>query len=365
MVEALVVGHICLDIIPELHGDVVLEPGRLIEAGPATLSTGGAVSNTGLALVKLGVKTRLVGKVGTGLFGRAIREILNGHGEGLGDSLAEGEGTSYTVVVNLSGRDRTFLHFPGCNQTFGSDDVPDSALASAKVMHLGYPPLLARMFQNEGRELISLFRRAKEHGLITSLDLSLPDAESPSGKAPWRTILEGVLPYVDFFVPSIEELLFMLDRSRFEACRSGDAGVLGEEEVRNLGAQAMALGCRAIVLKEGERGIYLRSGAGLSQGWENRELWVPAFQVEVAGTTGAGDAAIGGFLMGFLRGLSPEKALNAAAATGACCCEAPDAVSGVRSWEQTEARIQEGWRRVPLDLSNKWVETEQGVLERI
>ena len=60
MIEAIVAGHICLDIIPRFTSDAgtqltdYLAPGRLSEVGPAALSTGGAVSNTGLSLKQIG-----------------------------------------------------------------------------------------------------------------------------------------------------------------------------------------------------------------------------------------------------------------------------------------------------------------------
>ena len=64
------------------------------------------------------------------------------------------------------------------------------------------------------------------------------------------------------------------------------------------------------------------------------------------GTTGAGDATIAGFLTALLRDVPPERALAIAAAVGACNVEAADAVSGVRSWEETLARIDAGWPTV-------------------
>jgi sugar/nucleoside kinase (ribokinase family) len=73
---------------------------------------------------------------------------------------------------------------------------------------------------------------------------------------------------------------------------------------------------------------------------------VPVFQVAtVAGTTGAGDATIAGFLASVAKGLPAEEALTMAVAVGACCVEAPDATSGVRSWDETTARVKAGWRR--------------------
>ena len=93
MIEAIVAGHICLDIIPHFPVDAgaelaaYLSPGRLSEVGAATLSTGGAVSNTGLNLKRLGVDTRLMGKMGDDLFGAAILDIVRGYGRELAEGM--------------------------------------------------------------------------------------------------------------------------------------------------------------------------------------------------------------------------------------------------------------------------------------
>ena len=65
------------------------------------------------------------------------------------------------------------------------------------------------------------------------------------------------------------------------------------------------------------------------------------------GTVGAGDATIAGFLAGLLKGETIEGALTAGVAVGACCVETPDATSGIRPWETTQARIASGWDRLP------------------
>ena len=47
-------------------------------------------------------------------------------------------------------------------------------------------------------------------------------------------------------------------------------------------------------------------------------------------------------------------------AVGGCNVEAPDAVSGVRSWEETVARVAAGWSRQTLLIdSGAWVIDEQ------
>ncbi len=84
--------------------------------------------------------------------------------------------------------------------------------------------------------------------------------------------------------------------------------------------------------------------------WAGVELWAPCFKVAVAGTTGSGDATIAGFLAGLLRDLTIEQALNMSVAVGACNVEAVDALSGIRTWEDTSRRLAGGWERQPLDL---------------
>jgi len=370
-----VAGHLCLDIIPDLArvgADQLARmflPGRLTTIGEATFSTGGAVSNTGVALHVLGLRTRLVGKLGDDLFGSAVRRFIGAYGPGLPEGFVVDPGapTAYTLIISPQGVDRCFLGFLGANDTFGGDDVDNSLLHETRLFHLGYPPLLKRMFARGGAELAHLFRRAKAAGATTSLDTALPDPYAPSGRADWRAIIAATLPHVDLFLPSAEEILYMLRRERYDAlCRAaGGPDVLPLitlDLLSELGGELLALGARVICLKLGERGLYLRSAgrsamASLGRArppdlaaWADLELWAPCFQVQVVGTTGAGDAAIAGFLSGLLRGLSPGATLTAAAAVGACCVEADDALSGIRPWEKTLRRIAGGWERHPPDF---------------
>ena len=68
----------------------------------------------------------------------------------------------------------------------------------------------------------------------------------------------------------------------------------------------------------------------------------------MVGTTGSGDATIAGFLSALLRDLSPEEAVTAAVAVGACNVEAADALSGLRTWDATWQRVRSGWARHDL-----------------
>ena len=80
------------------------------------------------------------------------------------------------------------------------------------------------MYENDGKELLKIMKKAKDAGAATSLDMASVDETSDAGGADWEKILESVLPYVDFFVPSVEELCYMLDRERFHEWQERAAG---------------------------------------------------------------------------------------------------------------------------------------------
>lgn len=359
-------GHICLDITPVFPASApyaqigeLLEPGKLLRMEQADIHTGGSVANTGLALKFLGADVRLMGKVGNDAFGAVVRQILNGYGAG-GLLVDENSSTSYSVVLAVPGIDRIFLHNPGANDSFSNTDIPEDALADAALFHFGYPPLMKKMYENNGAELSAIFRRMKEHGIATSLDLAAVDPNSEAGRADWRRILAEVLPYTDFFVPSFEELCFMLDRPRYDAlaAKGGDmTAVLDmEKDVKPLTETLISMGCRAVLIKCGTGGMYYRTAGEESMAktgsrvgldatlWANREGIQPCFRADrVRSGTGAGDTSIAAFLMAMLRGKSPKECVALAAAEGACAVTSFDALSGLKQLDVLEQRIASGW----------------------
>jgi sugar/nucleoside kinase (ribokinase family) len=388
MVEkhAVVAGHICLDIFPELDhlppGGIskLFETGQLLSIGKALFATGGPVSNTGIALHQLGIPTHLLCKIGTDLFGNAVRDLIGTHAPELAADMRIDPGTStaYTIILSFPGADRVFMGHPGASDTYGAEDIDYDLVSRADLFHFGYPPVMRRMYVDGGFELERVYQRVKEAGvvqnLLTSLDMAFPDPATPGGQANWRVIMKRVLPHVDIFLPSLDELLYMLHREQYdELVRGSGAGNLPEAAspglLRRLSSELIEMGVKIVVIKLGERGLYLRTapleileplaGSLDISAWSGEELWAPCFQVQVVGTTGAGDATIAGFLSGLLRGLPPTEAMTMAVAAGACNVEAVDALSGICSWEDTEARVKAGWPRHPLRLEEPGWEWDQ------
>lgn len=363
-------GHICLDItpvFPEKRTDSVgdlLKPGKLIQMEGADVHTGGSVANTGLAMKLLGADVTLMGKIGNDEFGGMVMNILSRYGAQDGMLVTEGESTSYSVILAIPGNDRIFLHNPGANNTFCSGDIPQQALEEAALFHLGYPPLMRNMYEHEGKELLGILKRAKEAGAATSLDMAAVDPATPAGMADWEEILEMIMPYVDFFVPSAEELCFMLDKERFEDWqkRAGDRDITEildiEKDIRPLAEQCMNFGAKVLLIKCGAKGMYYRTADRIALldvgkkaeldilGWSGKEGFEKSYVPErVLSGTGAGDTSIAAFLTAMLEGYTLEESMHLAAATGASCVAAYDALSGLKSFEALQKKIGAGWAK--------------------
>lgn len=379
----IVAGHVCLDLIPELTEDqtdmsALVAPGRLVRVGPAHVSLGGAVANVGLALHRLGAAVRLLGKTGDDPLGVVLRDLLRQVAAHLPETMivAPGEATSYSVVISPPGVDRCFLHAPAANDTFRPGEIDVSAFRRDQIFHFGYPPIMQACYDDGGHELAELFARLRSRGVLTSLDMAMPDPNSPAGQVDWRDWLAGVLPHVDLFAPSFDETLFMVDRGRFdEVTRDADGGnparLAGLPTIQSTATQLLELGARTVALKLGDEGLYLRSSDDAealatwrdrqqtsADQWRGCELLVPCFATTCVGATGSGDATVAGLLNAIARGSGPERAVLAAAGVGACSVEQADATSGVPTWQDLQQRLETweqravgwpladlGWRR--------------------
>lgn len=369
--KAIIAGHICLDITPKFPGEKqsdlarLLLPGKLIQMGEADIHTGGAVANTGLAMKLLGADVSLMGKTGTDAFGDIVCGILQKYDAVGGMIRLPQESTSYTVVLAVPGIDRIFLHNPGANDTFCADDISEEVLRETALFHFGYPPLMRRIYEQDGSELVKLFRKVKGAGCATSLDMAFPDADSPAGRADWKEILKRVLPLTDFFVPSAEELCYMLDRPRFAQWQERAAGgditeILDvDRDIRPLADVCMAYGAKVLLIKCGASGMYYRtadektlSGVGSrveldAEAWKTREGFERSYVPErVLFGTGAGDTSIAAFLTAVLEGETVEQCMHMAAAAGASCVVGYDALSGLKSYGELRRRIKTGWQKI-------------------
>ncbi len=370
--KVVVAGHICVDITPQIPGGRVtdlqkfLSPGKLNPAGAITISTGGAVANTGVAMKILGLDVALMGMVGADDFGDIVHRVLKQYGCRDELIVSEDTDTSYTIILAIPGIDRIFFHNPGANDVFGPKDMDMEKIRAAQLFHFGYPPIMRLMYQNDGAELIRLFRTVSEMGVLTSLDLVMVQEDTEAGRADWPRILEQTLPYTDFFVPSIEELLLLLEREKYhkilEESKGGDIteAISIERDVAPLAERCIKMGAGCVLIKCGAPGLYYKtSGKAFAkkltektgyrcESWADAEGFEPSYVPDqVRSGTGAGDTTIAAFLGAMLNGYPLARCLQLATATGASCVETYDALSGLKDFAKLEERIDAGWEKRP------------------
>ena len=399
-------GYVCVDITPQFPESYqgrkledVVRPGKLRKIGSASISTGGSVANTGLALHALGADVSLIAKIGADAFGGIVQEAFRQQGTEPDFIISKDVDTSYTIVIAVPGNDRCFLVDSGANDAFYPEDLPYDKIARADYFHFGYPSLMRSFYEDGGTGLARMLERVQKLGLITSLDMALPDAASGAGSIDWEELCRRALPFVDFFVPSIEELGFMLDRERYEAWQkrakeTGDDICMTlslEEDVKPLAKKALDLGCGSILLKCGAAGLYYRAsdemrmcgigararlharqlsgdepreagvgqedspehasaacaaegGMFTGQGWGDADLFQKSYRPDrIRSGTGAGDTAIAGFLYGVSHGMDPDTCLKIAAGCGSMCITQYDSLSGLLPAAQLLERIEAGW----------------------
>lgn len=328
-----VLGYLCIDLIPDLgQSHFAYIPGSLREVDKIEANPGGTVGNTGGALCKLGVPTRLGALVGEDIFANVLEENLKNissqNTEICLKRIPENS-SGYAIVLSPSNQDRMFLACRGVNDLISSTTFDLSFFKDLKILHFGYPPLCKKMAENDGAELVNLFSQCKKENILTSLDMSLPSKETFSYHIDWIKYLQNVLPYTNLFCPSIDELRFMLKDEK--------------SSPEELAEQLLNFGCSAVLLKLGKDGMLIKVSKDdkktnifslfSNHVWSNSFYYEKPFPCEVLGTTGAGDSAIAGFLSGIYYGYDAKNSLKLASRIAAYRIAAAGKLSSIPTFE--------------------------------
>jgi sugar/nucleoside kinase (ribokinase family) len=272
--DVTVVGLMILDIlgrpverIPDGGNVEFIEEIRLTVAGTA----GGTVVDC----AKLGLNSMAVGCVGNDEKGDFILDSYRRFGIDISAmQRTDAAPTSATILNVRPNGDRPALHVRGASDHLKVEESDYDRILDARFLHMGGTGLLQMM---DGYPTEQLLKAAKARGLTVTFDLIAPNAGT-------LELLKPCLPYVDYFMPSMEEAAFM-------------SGMTDPDAISDF---YLGLGARACVFKWGARGSYYATP-------DHRER-VPAYRVEVSDTTGCGDAYCAGFIAGLAQGWGPDRA---------------------------------------------------------
>lgn len=273
------------------------------------LAVSGAAGTAAIAAAKMGLSVQAVGGVGSDLMGEWVRRRLGDFSVDteLLKTIAGGRTSSSIVTTRVDGS-RPVLHLKGATGDFFIEDGEFERVADAHVVHFGGVGLMTRMDQGQNARLA---RYAKSRGAIITVDVFA------SSQAEMLAV-EQVLPYTDYFLPSIEEAQALTGRNDLE----GTAEFFLERGV----------GCCIFTL--GAEGAYYHSRSG-------ERFHIPAYAVDVRCTCGCGDAFNAGFAVALKRGLEPEQSVRFAQATSALNAMGLGSQAGVVDFDNTWKFMQE------------------------
>lgn len=284
-------------------------PGGLSLINSVTLTTGGNVCNTGVAMAKLGMKVAAAGLVGNDVLGAAMTEQLRR--SGVDTSAVHGtdaDQTSATLVAVEPGGERVFFHTAGVTRRLDAATLRNCfpMFAKCQYVQIGYFGLLPGLTP----ELPMLLPELKKMAPNTRVAL---ETVTPVG--PWNE-LEPILPHLDLFCPS----------------RSEAIDLTGERDPEKMIAIFRKL------MPQGLIGIKLDAEGCLLDDGKTRKR-VPSYKIQVVDTTGAGDTWFAGLLTGLIKKMPLEQAGKLANRAAADCCTALGASTGVKSFDDTVSRL--------------------------
>ncbi len=287
----------------------VPEAGELVTCEHLPLAIGGCASNLAIDLTRLGASVGVVGCVGQDAFGRYIIDTLSAAGADVADIHERTQaGTSGTLIINVRGEDRRFIHAIGANGLLRAEGIPLDRVRKARVLYVGGYLLMPAL---EAEPLAEVFRQARAAGVKTVLDIVLP------GPGDHWPKLECVLRETDVFLPNHDEA----------------AALLGEPDPFKQADRFTAAGAGAVVITCGGQGsVVVAAGRRMRSG---------TYPVEFKGGTGAGDAFDAGFIRGLLLGEDLEGCVRWGSAVGASCVRSISATDGVFTRDQAEAFMRE------------------------
>jgi sugar/nucleoside kinase (ribokinase family) len=298
----IVVDHVAAPV------DHLPAAGELLLTDECFLATGGCASNVAVDLAKMGVSASCAGLVGSDAFGEFARKSLAESGVDTAPLQSTSEAaTSQTLILNVKGQDRRFIHHIGANRLFSKKHFPMAEIEKAKVLYVGGFFLMGL----GGEELAEVFSIARNAGVLTMLDVV-----TPSGGANHLDELAQALEQTDVFHLNADE----------------GFAITGKKDPVDQAELLHRTGARTVVVSSGGEGSVLVSA--------KERLRAGVYPTEFRDATGGGDAFDAGFICGLLEKADAKRCLELGSALGASCVRKSGATAGVFSAAEADAFIR-------------------------
>ena len=291
------IGVICTDVIVR-HVNELPEKGKLMPVNSISLQSGGCANNMAIDLKVMGVDVSLLGVIGNDGFGQYLKTNYSKYGVNTdGLKMLDGVDTSSSIVISSSDGERSFWHCFGSNAALKDSDIDFDIVKSLDIISVMGTNLMPKF---DGEPTAKVLKRCKEMGKITTLD----NAWDASGR--WLKLVEPALPYIDYYMPSIEEASL----------------IAGKTEVEDICDFFLDKGVKTAIIKMGDKGSYIK----------NKDIneFLPSYKVKAVDTNGAGDSFCAGFVCGLANDWDLEKCAKFGNAVGALMVMSVGATGGAK-----------------------------------
>jgi ribokinase len=328
-VEVVVLGDINVDVLLSIPS--FPEPGGEAFADRVSVQAGGSASNTAIALAKLGIRVRMIGRVGEDAWADVALRALTEAGVDVSAVQRDMETSTGLLFIPVTpDGERTMLTARGANVRTDPAAITPDVLDGARLLHVSGYALLEAPQRDAALRAIDL---AGQQGIAISLDTGLQPALMATQQ------IRRLLP-------------------RLSTC------VLGPDEARALVevdspseavAELIAQGVEVVGLKLGAEGCLVADAERVER--------VPAFESAAVDTTGAGDAFSAGLIFGRLRGLGLPASATLANALGSLATRAWGAGSSLPGRVAVTRLLREHHTRSEGDHAERIAEALRALAE--
>ncbi len=276
MPDIIVIGDINVDVNLTIPAYPV--PGHEAVATSIQMQTGGSAVNTAIALANMDMDVGFIGRVGQDVLAGRVLDDLKATGVDCSHVQVDSKVNTGLIFIVVTGDgERTMFGARGANAFTEATAIDPNYFLHCRWLHLsGY----------------SFLSYHQHKAILTALDLaenspntriSLDTGTEPALRA--RSQIMEVLPRLDVIFPNEAELTLL-----------GGGRPIDESLDYLLDGRV-----KAVVAKFGGQGSILATG--------DRRVKLPAFNIEVKDTTGAGDSFAAGVVLGRLVGLNWEASV--------------------------------------------------------
>lgn len=295
--------HLCHPI------DHLPRAGELVVTDRLELAVGGCAANVAIDLARQQVKVGIVARLGQDIFGEFVQRTMQSAGVDTSPlKITPDVETSGTLVVNVKGEDRRFIHTFGAAARFDGSELTAAEILQTRVLYVGGYFAMPRLTP---AAIVEWFRIARAGGVKTVLDVVIP------GPGDYPRALQTILPYTDYFLPNSDEAELMTGLS---------SPVEQARLFREWGAETVIITC-------GEEGAVALS--------PNECCRSGVFPVNYVDGTGSGDAFDAGIICGLLEGADLRRSITLGTALGASAVQRPGATAGVFSRAERDDYLRE------------------------